>query len=192
MIDAMYEHRPESIIIDKNRGWGKNMPASTILFKREIRVIATVRDLPSIMASWLTIIKRNPGNYIDQKLINSGHQADDSNRMAEMWFNMVKDCMESLVQLKKDAGNRLLLVDYDRLVRDPMAVLGMISAFLDLPPHDYDMTNIESDTNDNDLIAWGLAGMHAIVPRLEKTADDPRTVLGETLYQRFVDLEKQY
>ena len=39
MIEGAWEHRPEPIIIDKHRGWGKNMPASTILFDKEIKKV---------------------------------------------------------------------------------------------------------------------------------------------------------
>ena len=192
MIGAMWEHRSEPIIIDKNRGWGKNIPASTILFQREIKMIATTRDLPSIMASWLTLLRKNPNSHMDKTLKHRGMQATDENRMGEMWFNMVKDCMESLQQAKQDAANRLLLVDYDRLVSDPYTVLQEISVFLELPDFRYDINDIQSKTTDDDLLAWGLTGMHSIRPRLEKTASDPREILGDILYDRFIELERQY
>ena len=192
MIGAMWEHRSEPIIIDKNRGWGKNMPASTILFQREIKMIATTRDLPSIMASWLTLLRKNPNSHMDNTLKHRGMPATDENRMGEMWFNMVKDCMEGLQQAKQDAANRLLLVDYDRLVSDPYTVLQEISVFLELPDFQYDINDIQSETADDDLLAWGLTGMHSIRPRLEKTSSDPRAILGDMLYDRFIELERQY
>ena len=192
MIGAMWEHRSEPIIIDKNRGWGKNMPASTILFQREIKMIATTRDLPSIMASWLTLLRKNPNGHMDGTLVHRGMAATDENRMGEMWFNMVKDCMESLQQAKIDAADRLMLIDYDQLISDPYTVLQEIESFLDLPRFQYDIHNIKSETEDDDMLAWGLAGMHSIRPRLEKTASDPREILGDMLYDRFVEIERQY
>jgi sulfotransferase len=192
MIGAMWAHRPEPIIIDKNRGWGKNMPASTILFQRDIKMIATTRDLPSIMASWLTLLRKNPDSYMDQTLAKRGLAVNDENRMGEMWFNMVQDCMESLQQAKQDAANRLLLVDYDRLVTDPQAVLEEIGSFLALPAYQYNIDDIKSGTADDDLLAWGLAGMHSIRSKLAKTSGDPREILGSSLYDRFIELERQY
>lgn len=192
LIKAMYKHRPESIIIDKNRGWGKNMPASTILFEKEIKVIATVRDLPSIMTSWLTIFKKNPNSYMNQVLFQKGFFVTDSNILSEMWINMVKDCMESVQQLKKDAGNRLLLINYDDLVSNPQCELDKITEFLNLPTHNYQFTNIENDSTDDDLLAWGLTGLHQIRPKLEKISKHPRDILGEKWYNRFVELEKEY
>jgi sulfotransferase len=192
MIKAMWEHRPESIIIDKNRGWGKNMPASTILFEREVKVIATIRDLPSIMASWLTLLRNNPNNYVDDILRQRKYEINDENRMGEMWFNMVKDCMECVKQLKIDAANRVKFLNYDDFVLMPNHVLYRIEEHFEIPHHDYDLNNIQSDTVDDDLTAWGLDGMHKVRHKLEKISKDPREVLGDMLYNRFVDIEKQY
>jgi sulfotransferase len=192
MIDSMWEHRSESIIIDKNRGWGKNMPASTILFEKEIKVIATVRDLPSIMASWLTILHNNPNNYMDEKLRKYGVPVNDWWRMGEMWMNMVKDCMDAVQILKKDAANRLLLINYDDLINNPQDIISKVEQFLDLPRYTYDFNNIKSDTDDDDLVAWGLKGIHTIRPKLEKTSKDPKEILGEELYNRFKDIEDEY
>lgn len=192
LINAMWEHIPQNIIIDKNRGWGKNMPASTTLFKQEIKMIATSRDLPSIMASWLVLLKKNPNNHMKQNLELVGLEYNDENMMEEMWSNMVKDCMESLRQAKIDAQNRLLIVDYDDLMNMPHQQLERIERFLDLPKWDYDLNNIKSETNDDDLSAWGLQGMHQIRPKLNKTSSDPKVVLGEKLYYKFIELEKHY
>ena len=191
LIDAMWKHQPEPIIIDKNRGWGKNMPASTILFGEEIKVIATVRDLPSIMASWLTLIKKYP-NKITQVINEKGFPATDENIMAEMWFNMVRDCMEGLHALKRDAGNRLLLIDYDQLIQSPQLQLGRIAEFLNLPYHNYDLENIQNNSVDDDLSAWGIPNMHQIRADLGKVSRPAIEILGESLYSRFADLEKHY
>lgn len=192
LINAMWQHRPEEVILDKNRGWCKNMPSSTILFEKEIKMIVTIRDLPSIMASWMTLLEKNPGNFLDKRILEKGFPINNDNRMAEMWFNMVKDCMDSVLQAKKDASNRLLLINYDNLVSEPLDVLTRIESFLNLPTYKYNIDNIVSVTNDNDLKAWGLHGMHTIRPKLNKISTDPRKILGDMLYNRFVELEKQY
>jgi sulfotransferase len=192
MINSAWEHIDKPIIIDKNRGWGKNMPASTILFEKEIKVIATTRDLPSIMASWLTLIYNNSNNNIDKVIKQKGFEPTDENRMAEMWFNMVKDCMESLQQLKKDAGNRLLLISYDEIINDAYTVLTKIEEFLEISHFSYNLNNIESKNKDNDLLAWGMDGIHSIRKSITKISKDPQEILGESLFNRFIQLEKQF
>ena len=81
LINAMWKHRSESIILDKNRGWGKNMPAAEVLFGKKMKMVCVVRDLPSIMASWLVLLKNNPGNYMDKLLGEKGLVINDINRM---------------------------------------------------------------------------------------------------------------
>lgn len=190
MIDGAWEHRSEEIIIDKHRGWGKNMDASTKVFGKKIKIVATVRDLPSIMASWLTLIHKYPYNF-DLNLTKKGYAATDENRMGEMWFNMTRDCMESVVMARKTANDRLLLVDYDNFVNNTKREIGRIEEFLELPSYNYDFNNIKEEPSD-DLQAWGFPDLHKIRSKIGKTSLHPKEVLGEELYNRFVEIEKQY
>lgn len=193
MIQGCWEHRPENIIIDKHRGWGKNMPATTIVFGHEIKMVATIRDIPSVMASWLTLIRNQPDNHIRKSVINKGFPATEENMMAEMWFEHVLDCVESVVMARKTAANRLLEIKYDDFVVDPLGEVKKIESFLDLPPYEYDINNITNDDKlNNDLEAFGFRDMHKIRPKVEKTAKDPREILGDKLYERFVELEQKY
>lgn len=192
ILPAFWEHRTESIIIDKGRGWTKNVPNATKLFNQKIKLIINVRDLPSIMASWLSIIEKQPGCAVDQNVIRKGFSATNENRMAEMWFGLVKDCMEGLQQVKREAPDQILLVDYDDLSTNPDEVIKRIESFLDLPPWEYDLNNIQNDTVDDDLVAWGIEGLHTIRPQLKKISRPAIEVLGEELFNRFIELEKQY
>lgn len=193
ILPAFWQHRPEPIIIDKGRGWAKNMPTANVLFGEKIKVIVVDRDLPSIMASWLTILKK-PGNSlrVDDRLRKMGYAITDENYMGEMWFNMVKDCMEGLQQIKREVPDQIITVTYDDLMANPAHELKRIEEFLELPKHEYQFENIQNDTVDDDLTAWGIDGLHTIRPKLEKIAKDPRTVLGDELYYRFVEIEKEY
>jgi sulfotransferase len=192
VLPAFWQHRPEPIIIDKGRGWAKNMLTANALFEKKIKVIVMERDLPSIMASWLTIIRKQKECYLDETIMRKGFPPTDDNRMAEMWFDMVKDCMEGTYQIKKEVPDQIVVVTYDDLMNDARTQLQRIEDFLELPKFNYDFENIINDTVDDDLVAWGFDGLHTIRPKLEKTAKDPRIILGDELYNRFVELEKQY
>jgi sulfotransferase len=192
ILPAFWQHRPEPIIIDKGRGWTKNVPNASQLFNRKIKLIINTRDLPSIMASWLTLIRKQPGCLVDRSIIQKGFKPTDENRMAEMWFGMVQDCMEGLAQVKREAPDQILLVDYDDLMSNPKDVLDKIEVFLELPKWSYDFENIQNDTVDDDLVAWGFEGLHTIRPQLQKTSKPAIEVLGEELFNRFIALEKQY
>lgn len=192
MINGMWQHVPQNTIIDKNRGWGKNMPAAEVLFGKKIKMIAVKRDLPSIMASWLTLLKNNPGSYMDQQLMQQGKALTDENRMDEMWYNMVKDCFEALQKALHDARDQIMLIDYEDIINNPIEVLKSIENFLKLPEHSYDVNNIQNKYSDDDLTAWGLDGMHKIRSELKKTSRDPRKVLGDELFNKYAIIEQSY
>lgn len=192
ILPAFWQHRPEPIIIDKGRGWAKNMPNASKLFGKPVRAVSVERDLPSIMASWLTLIKKQPGCHIDKILMQRGYAVTDENRMGEMWFNMVKDCMDGIRQIRQEAPDQFIVVKYDQLIETPHQTISMIEGFLELPSFNYDFNNIQNDTIDDDLTAWGFDGLHTIRPKLERVCKDPKEVLGEELYNRFVQIEKQY
>lgn len=192
MLPAFWEHRPEPIIIDKGRGWAKNMLNVNQLFGKQIKVLVITRNLPSIMASWLTIIKRQKNCFVDSQIVSMGQPVSDSNRLAIMWFNMVKDCMEGLKQIRQDVPDQILEIDYDDFVDRPLAHLLSIECFLGLPQWQYDLNNIVNDTIDDDLVAWGFDGLHSIRPVLANTAPNARYILGDEMYNHFIELEKQY
>ena len=192
ILPAFWQHRPEPIIIDKGRGWAKNMPNASALFGKKIKALVVERDLPSIMASWLTLIRKQKNSYVDRVLMQRGYSINDENRMGEMWFNMVKDCMEGSRQIRQEAPGQFIIIKYDELMENPKHTLDRIEGFLELPSFNYDFEHIENDTVDDDLSAWGFEGLHTIRPKLEKVSKDPREILGDELYFRFVELEKQY
>lgn len=192
ILPAFWAHRPEPIIIDKGRGWAKNMPNASALFGKKIKALVVERDLPSIMASWLTLIKKQQNCFVDRVLMSRGYPVNDENRMGEMWFNMVKDCMEGSHQIRKEAPDQILIVKYDQLMDNPKDTLDKIEGFFELPSYNYDINHIENDTVDDDLTAWGFEGLHTIRPNLSKTSGDARLILGDELYYRFAELEKQY
>lgn len=192
ILPAFWQHRPEPIIIDKGRGWAKNMPNASALFGKKMKAVVVERDLPSIMASWLTLIRKQKNCFVDSVLMQRGYIVNDENRMGEMWFNMVKDCMEGSAQIRKEAPDQIIIVKYDELMEDPKNTLSRIETFLQLPHHEYDFENIENDTADDDMTAWGFEGLHTIRPKLQKVSKNAREVLGDELYFRFVELEKQY
>jgi hypothetical protein len=142
------------------------------------------------MASWLTLIKKYPYVF-DQKLRAQGLEPTDENRMGEMWFNMTKDTMESLVMARHTSRN-MIEVNYDLFMEYPKECLRGIEDFLELEKFDYNFDKIEKLEEDNDLKAWGFPELHKIRHTFGKTSKPAIEVLGEDLYSRFVEIEKQY
>lgn len=183
MIQGMWDHVPQSIIIDNNRGWGKNLPSVEILFKEKIKCIACYRDIPSIMASWLTLIHKNPTNGIDMDLRQRGLEISDANRMMLLWNEMVADCVDSLLCSVRDSDS-ILLVNYDTLCESPELIMQQVNQFIGVDTV-YDFSRIgQHSIPQDDETSWGLSGLHTVRDKLEKTSGDPKIILGE-LYDKF-------
>lgn len=190
MIEGAWAHRPEKIIIDKHRAWIKNLNSANLVLGEEVKVVATIRDLPSVMASWLTLIKKYPYEF-DKTIMEKGYIPNDENRMAEIWFNRVLENYEAVTRARKAKLPNVLFVDYDDFVEDPKKQVERIVNFLELPSYDYSFENIKQEYSD-DLKAWGFPDLHKIRPEVKKISKHPEEVLGEKLYNRFIEIEKQY
>jgi len=187
MINGMWDHIDKPIIIDNNRGWGKNMITADILWQKPMKMVAVVRDLPSIMSSWLTLIRNSPANTIDAGLRARGLAPNDANRMLLMWKEMVEDCVDGLGVALQTSPQNVLVVSYDSLTGDPEMVLRTIENFWGIETHKYNLTSVESGSQDDEA-AWGMRGMHSVRSTVSKISKDPVEVLGSELYDVYAEM----
>lgn len=194
MIQGAWAHRPEPIIIDKNRGWGANLPAVKVLFGRDLKIIVTIRDLPSIMASWLTILNNNRGSNFHKEVNQVFGYHNDETLLAYMYEVVVKPCLGILKRVKEDtAPENVLYVRYDALILRPQATLAKIEDFIGITHTSYDFTNIVSNTVDDDLAAFGFNGLHTIRPMLGYASSPmPVTTLGDDLFHTYDKIGREY
>lgn len=183
IIDSMWKHREESIIIDRNRAWAHSMPISKEWFGQDIKVIASIRDIPSIIASWITLYKRETGDYSHVGVDSVAHS---------MWNTFTKEFVDSFVQLKREAGDRVLFFSYDDITSNPRHHLSQIEDFLGLPKFEYDLENIKGNFQDKNIVPGGLKGIHKIRPKYEKVSVPPEEELGSKLYTKFKELDEQF
>jgi hypothetical protein len=188
IINGMYSHIKKPIIIDKNRGWGKNVRDATTLLGKEMKMIATTRSLPAVMESWLRIIKKNPNSFVHRELKGL---VTDARILSYMWEHQVKDCVESLHTAIQYNKKNVLIVDYDALVDNPVEQLNRVVEFTGASDFTFDLNNIKSETKDDDLAAWGIDGMHTVQPSL-KRLNAITGVLTQEQYVRFKSLEKSF
>lgn len=181
VIDSMWEHRSEPIIIDRNRAWGSNMPFAEKMFEKDIKVFTTTRDLPSAMASWATLYKKENPN---------ANQSDVERYVREMWKNFVEPSTKSIIDLVKHSD--VLLIDYDDFINDTVEQLSRIETFLDLPKHTYDLENIKGDFQEKNIVPFGPKNMHYIRSKIEKVSVPAEEELGSTLFEHFKNLDEKY
>jgi sulfotransferase len=194
IINGCWEHVPQTIIIDKHRAWGRNISAIEKIFHKPPKVIVTVRDVPSVLASFMRLLRESnqSPNYIDQILIKRGMSLTDANRVDVLWKDFVYDPWDSLKTAFTNNRSSLLLVDYDDLIISKDEVVDRVYRFLDMPAFQHDFNNIQNNTEDDDLMAWGLENLHAIRPTLGKTSKHPRDVLGEDIFVKYSNMNLEF
>lgn len=194
IINGCWQHVPQNIIIDKHRAWGKNLPAIQHIFGKKPKVIITVRDVPSVIASFMRLLRESKSspNYIDQILIQRGLALTDMNRADVLWNDFIQDPWVSFKMAWEHDKSCCLLVDYDQLMTNKEHTMKQVYSFLELPYFEHDFNNIENQTADDDLVAWGLEGLHTIRPKLEKTAKSAREVLGDEIYNKYANMNLEF
>jgi sulfotransferase len=183
IINSMWAHCQKPIVIDRNRSWAHAMPISRKWFEKDIKVIASIRDIPGIITSWVTLYKRETGDH---------SQAGTERIANEMWDTFTKEFTETFVKLKREAGDRVLFFEYDDITSNPRYHLSQIEDFLDLPKFEYDLENIKGDFQDRNIVPGGLKGIHRIRPKYEKVSVPPEEELGSKLFERFQELNEKF
>ncbi len=183
LFDSYYRQRPEPVIFDTNRSWTANLPALTTLFPKA-RIICCVRNVAWVMDSLERQFRANA--FENTKLFTSPGERSTvytrldalahPNRLVGFPWHALKEAVYS------DFASRLVLVDYDLLVKRPADVMELLYQFLDEKPFEHDFDNVEYDAPafDNQL---GLDGLHRVRRKVEPR---PRkSVLPPDLFERF-------
>lgn len=165
------------VLIDKSRGWPAPsvMRTMTDVLGRSPRIVATVRHVPDCAASFVRLVKPEDVKTFLRTSPLIAH---------------LQSAYVTLHQGFEAAPDNFCFVDYDELVAEPQATLDRIHAFLGLNGFTYDFEHIDDAViAENDEDAWGVSGLHAIRPNLEKIErPDSSLVLGD-LYATFLQPE---
>ena len=195
IIENWYYDVEQEVIIDKNRAWCARVPFIEGYIKQEAKIIVPVRRVDEILASILTMIKRNPFqdgqpriNFVDEYLVKSNIPINDETRCQHL-LNGDGIVWESLNATKlgvdEGYGDKFHYVDYNDLVNDPQGELNKIYTFLgeDSFPHSFD--NLSNQHRENDITTYGLGDMHEVHSKLEKTSLDPSDVLPASIIELY-------
>jgi hypothetical protein len=126
-------------------------------------------------------------SFVDKALRDRQQLCTDENR-ARLLFSPQGTVYEAWYTLKQafDEGysDQIHCIEYDDLVSAPADTMTKLYAFLDITPFDHDFVHIVNKTPEDDMV-YNMPGLHTIRPVLEKTAPDPREVLGQSLYDYY-------
>jgi sulfotransferase len=193
MIQGAYYHIDRNIIIDKNRLWPRYINLMKSVLKKNPKFILTVRDVPSILASYILLIQKNSDQrtFIDQDLIDLNLPINNKNRCKIIWEKYCNGPYNSLKIAFNSKNIEICLVYYDDIINDPQKILNRISDFIGIRKYEYNINQLQP-MNENDDYHGGIKGLHEIRPRLEKTSPHPREVLGKELFDLYTNMRLDF
>ncbi len=185
MFHSIYQHIPRPIVIDKHRGWIKNVPTLNMILGYPPKFIYPVRDLAEVVASFLILVQRarekEQANFVDRELAERRLPHTLANS-CQVIVDNVKEHFESFRFALERCPELIHVVEYNDLMREPDRVIDGIYGFLGLAPYFHEFDNIQPMIEEDDQF-WGLEGLHTIRPQLKRTSPHPAEVIGEQSYE---------
>lgn len=172
----------EKLVFDTNRVWCTKIASLADHFPRA-KVICCVRHIPWIMDSIERLIRRNPHELSGLFGFEAGGTVYTRVNRLALNDGLVGYALDALREAYYgEHADRLLLIEYEALTRDPGRTLARLYEFIGETPFDHDFENVDYDARDFDL-AIGAPGLHTV--RRVVTFTPRATILPPELFQRF-------
>lgn len=186
LFDGFYQEiHPNQVVIDTNRVWCSKLPAIAELFP-EARVIVCVRPLPWVLDSFERALRKNPLMVSKMFKPKDGGGSTVYTRIAALSsgngsvgfaWNAVQEAFYG------EHANRLIVVEYEALAREPQRTIELLYQALRLPSFEHDFDNVVYDEGSEFDSRLGVPGLHA-VNRKVSFIERP-TILPPDLFERF-------
>jgi sulfotransferase len=149
MIDGYYAEVDKPVVFNTNRGWTYLTPQIKQLYP-DAKLIVCVRDVNWVLDSFETAHRNNPllTNTVTGGPGKSVYERIDmlmeTNGVVGFPYVGIKQAITS------NERNRLILVEYDSLVKDTENTMKAIYSFIDEPYYQHDFNNVERNWDDYD------------------------------------------
>lgn len=185
VFDSYYRRiHEQKMVFDTNRLWCAKLPALTRLFP-QARIICCVRNVSWIMDSVEQLVRRNAFELSGMFGFDPGSTVYTRVNQIARSDGMVGFALDALREgFYSDQADRMILIEYQALARDPGRTLGLLYEMLGLPWFDHDFEKVEYEADRFDL-ALGAPGLHTVRRKVEWV--ERPSVLPPDLFQRFLD-----
>jgi sulfotransferase len=172
----------EKVVFDTNRIWASKMSALAQLFP-QAKVICCVRHVPWIMDSIERLDRRNAfalsgifGYDAGGTVYTRVGRLAASDGMVGYALDAVREAFWG------GYADRLILLTYEALTRDPVGAMTAIYDFIGEKPFVHDFDNVEYEADEFDA-GLGSPGLHTVRRKVEFI--DRPTVLPPELFERY-------
>jgi sulfotransferase len=184
LFDGYYRKiHPVKLVFDTNRLWCSRMPALMSLFP-ESRVVACVRDPVSVVDSFERLIRKNallvsrmfPADTNANVFTRVDHLTSKQGTVGFAW-NALQEAFYG------EHADRMILVDYEALAREPRRTMLKLYELLRLPFFEHDFENVNYEGG-GEFDHWlGVPGLHKIAEKVRFT--ERKSVLPPEIVKRF-------
>jgi sulfotransferase len=188
MFGSFYQFSNKKYIFDKHRLWPKLIPALQNLGIKQPKMIVTLRPVPEIIASYITLINKNPNhpNFIDELLTHRNIAINTTSRAMTAWIDYIAVPHKVMVDAIASNRENLYIVQYNDIISNPTKVLDSLCDFFEIGKYNnYSFSNIINPNVERDEDGWKLKDLHKIRPQLEKTSKPPEEIIGKELTDYF-------
>ena len=173
----------EKTIIDTNRVWCAKLPMLSALYP-DAKMIVCVRDLVWVVDSFERVLRKNAlgiskmfGQKDGMTVHTRVHSLASPGGTVGFAWNATQEAFYG------EFSDKLIVVDYEALTREPKRTMDLIYAKLGLEPFEHDFENVvygEGDAFDADL---GVPGLHTVARKV-RFSERP-SILPPELFERF-------
>ncbi len=179
------ERRGSHVVFDTNRSWTGKAPLLRALWP-EARIICLVREVGWVIDSIERILRRNPLRLSRTLNFQTGSSVyaraevlmnSDAGLIGQAWSALREAWFSEFAPM-------LIIIDYERLARDPLEVLSRLYDVLGEPAFRHDTENLAFDEPDYDD-GLGMPGLHKVRPKVG--AEPRQPCIPPDLFAQYAD-----
>ncbi len=176
-----YENIEKPVIFDKCRGWLSLLEMVETAIGGKAKVLVPVRDMRDVLASFEKLWREtSKTKQVAQESVNYFKFQTIEGR-TETWlqidqpvglaYNRIVDA------IKRGYSDRMCIIDFDEMTRDPETMFKKIYAFLGEEYFEHNFDHVEQVTWEDDSV-HGFVGLHNIRNKVEPMTPQWPKVLG--------------
>lgn len=179
LINSFYSNESDKVVFDRSRAW-PHLSELLIELNGSVKIIACVRDIRDILASWEKLWRSNQLRHDNLSDEDRAQCATIKGRV-EYWmrqdqttglaYNWLKDAIH------RGFSKNILLVDYDDLTTNTTSTIKSIYDFVGCEYYTHNTNNITQTIFENDF-QHGFIDLHTIKNKIIKNSGQWKSVLG--------------
>ena len=199
VIEGYYSDVDKGVVVDKSREWAIPEHFAVLLrnLSYEPRIILPVRSITEILASFISLVNKNPNksNFIDSEIqarqeFNFYRPPNDI-RCDHLMRpkGLIDNCLYGIAHALQPENKKYFhLIEYDNLVANPKEEIDKIYDFFGIEKFNHDYNNIENKVKEDDNV-YGLIGQHDVRSSISRRNIDKTKVLSEYVLNKYSNQE---